>query len=235
MLFFWGTKAKNKMRIVAIRDGSPTAVEAFARMFADPHIIDDGTVVGRLRAILDATQHRFVPGLHMGVAIGLTGFRPEFEDPWRSSTDQVGHFLTAVRLAYDPRFLSNPILQFLLGAWGDEDIPLRLVIGHEKSPDPPNVTEMNLKTLFTVVRCFRAQYQSVTPEEITNFRSGNLDAIQVGAGLGNSMADLRLSHKGWTFGQRVSQGQFSTREEIAHWIRTELGGGREPIRRPTGS
>jgi hypothetical protein len=226
MLFLWGTKAKNQTRIVAIRDGSPTAVEAFARMFTDAHIIDDGTAVGRLRAILDATEHRFVPGLHMGIAIGLTGFRQEFEDPWRSSTDQVGHFLTAVRLAYDTRFLSNPILQLLLGALGDEDIPLRLIIGHEKSPDPPNANKLSLKTPFTVFWCFRAQYQSVTPEEITNFRSGNLDAIQVGAGLGNSMADLRLSYKGWMFGQRVSEGQFSTREEIARWIRTELGGAR---------
>jgi hypothetical protein len=223
MLFPWGSRAKNQARIVAIRDGSPTAVEAFARMFTDPHIIDDGTVAGRLRAILDATEHRFVPGLHMGIAIGLTGFRQEFEDPWRSSTDQVGHFLTAVRLAYDTRFLSNPVLQLLLGAWGDEDIPLRLIIGHEKSPDPPDVTKPSLKTLFTVVSCFRAQYQSVTPEEITNFRSGNLDAIQVGVGIGNSMADLRLSYKGWMFGHGVSEGQFSTKEEIAHWIRTELG------------
>jgi hypothetical protein len=62
--------------------------------------------------------------------------------------------------------------------------------------------------------------------EITNFRSGNLDAIQVGAGLGNSMADLRLSYKGWMFGQRASEGQFSTGQESGHWIRTELGGGR---------
>jgi hypothetical protein len=226
MFLLWGTRAKNQTRIVAIRDGSPTAVEAFARMFADAHIIDDGTVVGRLRAILDATEHRFVPGLHMGIAIGLTGFRQEFEDPWRSSTDQVGHFLTAVRLAYDTRFLSDPILQLLLGALGDEDIPLRLIIGHEKSPDPPDANKLSLKTLFTVVRCCRAQYQSVTPKDITNFRSGNLDAIQVGAGPGNSIADLRLSYKGWIFGLSVSEGQFSTREEIAHWIRTELGGGR---------
>jgi hypothetical protein len=40
MLFPWRTKAKNQVRIVAIRDGSPTAVEAFARMFTDVHIID---------------------------------------------------------------------------------------------------------------------------------------------------------------------------------------------------
>jgi hypothetical protein len=219
----WDRQSKNRARLVTIRDHASTAVEAFARMFTDAGILDDGTIRGRLLAILAATKHRIVPGLHTGVAIGLTGFRKEFEDPWPSSTDQVGHFLTAVRLAYDSSFLNNPIFPLLLGGWGDDDIPLRLMIGHEKAPDPPDVNKPSIKTLVSVIRHFRAQYQAVSSQDIANFRSGNLEAIQVGNGIGNSMADLCLSYKGWLFGQYIAAGQFKTKEEIAQWVRTELG------------
>jgi hypothetical protein len=224
MFRFWITKIENRARLMAIRDEAPTAVEACARMFTDERISDDGTIPGRLRSILAATEHRFVPGLHTGLAIGLTGFRKEFEDPWPSSADQVGHFLTAVGLVYDPAFLSNPIFSMLLGGFGDDDIPLRLIVGHEKEPDPPGVDKVHLKTLFTVIKHFRAQYHSATRQDVANFRAGNLDSIQVGDGLGNSVADLHLSYKGWLFGQWIVEGRFRTRVEIAHWIRTEIGG-----------
>ena len=223
MLFPWGVRARNKARIVKIRDEAPTAVEAFARMFTDAGIVDDGSVPGRLGAILAATEHRIVPGLHMGIPIGLTGFRKEFEDPWLSSKDQVGHFLTAVRLANDPRFLSNPIFRLLLGISSDSDLPVQLIVGHEKSPDPPNVDKLTLKAAFTLLKYVRLQYHSASSEDITNFRAGNLEAIRVGTGLGNSMADLRLSYLGWLFGQWIVEGRFKTLEEITHWIRVELG------------
>ena len=223
MLFSGQQIAKNRRRILAIRDEAPTAVEALARMFTDAHISDNGQIGGRLRAILAATQHRLVPGLHTGIAIGLSGFRTEFEDPWQTSTDQVGHFLTAVRLTADPGFLSNPLFPILLGGLGDDEFPLRIMIGHEMAPDPPDVDQTSLKTLVRVLRCFRAQYQAVTREDVANFRAGKLEEIQAGTGLGNSLADLRLSYQGWIFGQRIAEGEFQSKEEIAGWIRSELG------------
>ncbi len=223
MLFNQGIKARNRARIVTIRDEASSAVEALARMFTDVEITDDGTLPGRLSAILAATEHRFVPGLHMGLPIGLTGFRKEFEDPWLSSTDQVGHFLTAVRLVYDPAFLSNPVFQLLLGRRYNDDLPVRLIVGHEKAPDPPDVNSLRVRTAFNVLKCFRLQVQSASSEDITNFRAGNLEAIRVGTGLGNSMADLRLSYKGWQFGHWMVTGRFGNTEETAHWIRVELG------------
>jgi hypothetical protein len=223
MLFYWGKTARNRRRILAIQDDAPSALETLARMFTDPYITDDGSIPGRLRAILNATQHRFVPGLHTGADLGLSGFRAEFEDPWETSRDQAGHFLTAARLAFDPAFLSNPIFPVLLGATGDNDIPLRLIIGHEKEPDPPQVTKINLKTLAAILRCYRVQYRSTAEEDIDHFRAGDLDAIQVGTGQGNSMADLRLSYKGWIFGGWIAEDRFRSKEEIASWIRTELG------------
>jgi hypothetical protein len=225
MLFLWGQAAANRARIMMIRDEAPTAVEALARMFTDAGITDDGTVGGRLHALLNATEHRFVPGLHTGADIGMTGFRKEYEDPWPTSTDQVGHFLTAVRLGFDPRFVSNPIFRLLLGGGGDADAPLRLIIGHEKVADPPDINRTSPRTLLTALRRFREQYQSATEDDIAQFRDGHLDLIRVGDGLGNSMEDLRLSHKGWLFGRSITEGRFKSREEVAGWIRTEIGTG----------
>ena len=225
MLFFRRQTAKNRRRILAIRDEAPTAVEALARMFTDAHISDDGRIRGRLHAIFAATQHRLVPGLHTGLAIGLSGFRPEFEDPWETSTDQVGHFLTAVRLTVDPGFLSNPLFPILLGGLGDEDLALRIMIGHELEPDPSDIEQISLKTPVRVLRCFRAQYRAVTEEDVANFRAGRLEEIPIGTGVGNSLADLRLSYQGWVFGQKLAEGGFQSKEEIANWIRSELGDG----------
>jgi hypothetical protein len=222
-LFLWGKQKENRARLIAVRDAAPTAVEALARMFTAPSLHDDGTVLGRLRTILVVTEHRFIPGLHTGMTIGLTGFRPEFEDPWKTSADQVGHFLTAVRLAFDSRFLANPVFPLILGGWGDKDRPLRLIVGHEKAPDPANVDKLNLKTVMNVLTCFRKQYQAVVDADIGHFLAGNLETIQVGTGLGNSMADLRLSYEGWLFGCWMVEGRFQTLEEVAQWIRETLG------------
>jgi hypothetical protein len=223
MLVFLGRAARNRARIAAIRDGAPTAVEALARMFTDDRIADDGTVPGRLRAILAATENRFVPGLHNGMKIGLSGFREEYQDPWESSSDQVGHFLTAVRLCIFPGFLSNPLFPLLLGRRRDDDLPLRLAIGHEKAPDPPGRIT-GLRTLCTSLSRLRAQCRAATAEDIDSFRAGNLDDIQVGTGVGNSTADLRLSYIGWSFGQTFREGQFRSNQEIAAWVRSVLGG-----------
>ena len=225
MLFLSRAASRNRERILTLRDEATDAVDALARLFEDEHISDDGTIPGRLRAILGATEHRFVPGLQMGVRIGLTGFRKEFEDPWAASTDQVGHFLTAVRLAFAPEFLSNPILPMLLGGLGDTEIPLRLILGHEKAPDPPDVYKPSQRSLITAIRAFRVQYQATTDEDLANFQSGRLEEIPVGTGLGNSRADLRLSYKGWQFGHWVAEGRFPTRGDLARWIRQELGKG----------
>ena len=205
----------NRNYITAIRDKSSSDVEALARMFTDAKIKDDGTIPGRVHVILDATEHRVIPGLQTGIKFKQSGFRKEFHDPWKSSINQVGHFLTAVRLAFDPGVVThNPILLTILGAWGDKEIPLRLIIGHEKEPDP-GIFEMSVG--------FKAQYRSTTETDIKNFKAGNLGAIKVGKGKGNSMADLLLSHKGWVMGRWIAKGLFKTKEEIADWIRSTIG------------
>jgi hypothetical protein len=223
MKLFRGQTAHNRARLNVIRDQAPTALEALARMFVDGAILDDGTMPGRLRAILKATERWRAPGLHTALPFGMDGFRTEFEDPWEESKNQVGHFLTAVRMAFDDRFLSIPIYPLLLGGFRHQDRALRLMIGHEKHPDPEEPTSLHPRNILNAIRGFRAQYRSTTDKDIEHFLAGRLEAIPVGDGLGNSMADLRLSYQGWRFGNLVASGQMKSNDSAAEWIRRELG------------
>ena len=47
--------------IKTIRDAAGTDAEALARIFAATTVSDDGTVPGRLRSILEATESRHGP------------------------------------------------------------------------------------------------------------------------------------------------------------------------------
>ncbi|HZS88692.1 MAG TPA: hypothetical protein VFE42_14555 [Chloroflexota bacterium] len=154
--------AANRERIRRLASDAPTDLEALARLFDDDGIADDGTVSGRLRAVLDATERRSIPGLHTGLPFSDTGFAgsrqpggPGFRDPWPTSRNQVGHFLTAVAMRYAPEFVSRRIPVFgsvrrLVGApsdMSDAEVALRLAIGHEKLADPPDVWEALLLVL----------------------------------------------------------------------------------------
>lgn len=153
---------RNRRRIRALQVGT-TDLEGLATMFSDDSIVDDGTVPGRVRSILDATEHLVVPGLQTGIEFADTGFRGEptptgsgFRDPHPSSRNQVGHFLTAVGLEFSPEVVSRPIPVFgtvraMVGApvsMSDADVALRLTIGHEKSRDPNGGAEVLVNVLF---------------------------------------------------------------------------------------
>jgi hypothetical protein len=141
----------NQKRIEELKKTSGSDLEALAALFDDDRIVDDGTVAGRLTVILRATEHLVIPGLQTGIDFGDTGFRGEqtptcsgFRDPHPSSQNQVGHFLTAVGLVFAPEVVSRPIpgagsIRDLIEApasMTDDEVALRLTIGHEKAPDP---------------------------------------------------------------------------------------------------
>ena len=143
--------AWNRTRIETLKTEAGTDLEALARVFEDPQIIDDGTVSSRLQAVLGATAHLVIPGLQTGISFGDTGFAGDqnpggagFRDPHPSSRNQVGHFMTAVGLQYSPAVVSRAIPIFgsirnMVGApaaMSDSDVALRLTLGHEKAPDP---------------------------------------------------------------------------------------------------
>jgi hypothetical protein len=154
--------AANQERIRQLAAEAPTDLEALARLFDDDEIADNGTVAGRLRAVMEATERRTFPGLHTGLPFSDTGFAgsrepggPGFRDPWPSSRNQVGHFLTAVAMRFAPEFVSRRLPVFgsvrrLVGApsaMSDAEVALRLAIGHEKRSDPPDVWEAFLLVL----------------------------------------------------------------------------------------
>jgi hypothetical protein len=152
----------NQERIRRLATEAPTDLEALARLFEDDGIADDGTVAGRLRAVLQATERRTIPGLYTALPFSDTGFAGSrqaggagFRDPWPSSRNQVGHFLTAVAMRVAPEVVSRRIPVFgsirrLVGApasMSDGDVALRLTIGHEKVSDPPDGTQALLLVL----------------------------------------------------------------------------------------
>ena len=108
---------------------------------------------------------------------------------------------------------------------------MRLIIGHEKAPDPyPWQPEGFLR-----------QFSRASAHDVELFRQAeaalgtgpklNLEAaIKILHGIsvddrmrGNSYQDLALSLVGWHFGKMIRSGQFANNAEVAQWIRANLG------------
>jgi hypothetical protein len=261
--------------------GRPNRPEALARSFEDTQITDlisrraggtfrGGTVwislgeaASRLESILMATAKPAVPGLQTGGAIDGwddAGFRPEFKDPHPSSNNQVGHFLTAVGLGYNPssvrysvgvsmsrgsgivrgigellrrssglRDLSAKDALDPFGHYSDEEFAIRLMVGHEKYPDPIDDPST-----------FLQQFAKATSGDVAAFRSaeqnlGNRLPLDLKSALatlrgiavdnrqrGNSYEDLLLSLAGWRLGRSIQYGTLSTRASVASWSRQTL-------------
>lgn len=164
------TRALNHARVRRIASEAPTDLEALVRLFEDDGILDDGTVNGRASALLAATGRRSIPGLQTAVPFGDVGFAGDrrlggagFRDPWPASRNQPGHFLTAVGLSVAPEIVSRSIpllgsIRAMVGApdnMSDEEVALRLSIGHEKVTDPPNTTEAALEIVAAVALAAR--------------------------------------------------------------------------------
>lgn len=246
----------NSRVIVQIRDAALTDAGALVEMFESPAIADDGTPEGRLRAILDATEFPFIPGLQLGIRFGDTGFRWQFKDPWPSSADQVGHFLTAVGLSFNPGKVSQGFFGKRMRDWleappalSDEEVAIRVCIGHEKAPDPHPTSAWTIGAAFAglpgVARMtlwsFRDQYAAASDVDVRYFRnagavlgfrhplklqaaSAALRGIVVRPYLcGNSYEDLLLTLCGWRLGSMIKNGVFQNRRGVAGWIRENIG------------
>jgi hypothetical protein len=205
----------NRDVIEKLRDKAASDAEALAQMFESASVADDSTVAGRLRAILEATESRVVPGLQTGITFHDIGFRREFKDRWPSSDNQVGHFLTAVGLSFNPAkvaesFAGRPLRNWL-GAdssMSDEEVAIRLCIGHEKAADPgPGTAAVGGFLGFgvgggaagaavgagvAVLMAFRDQFAAATDADVQTFRSAeaNLGTAQP-LNLAAAMATLR--------------------------------------------
>lgn len=204
-----------------IEQGMPA--EALAQLFEHPDLLRYATAgddpESRLEFILRITQGTpeipaplpQPPGVQFGFDFGNTDadFAEYLQDGlyyqdlllWQRDqpgTNQVGHFLTAVKAAYDPSFLdtsvyigdpsgySPPVQVFpardLLGIPYDEDTVLAivtLIIGHELLSDDPTLQQVQSWIPFIqpefetyldqTLRTFKAQYEAASPEDVDLF------------------------------------------------------------------
>jgi hypothetical protein len=217
-------------------------------MFEDPAIADDGTAIGRLSVLLEATEHRWlplvhtpldVPGLYEAEGYGDNGFREELRDPWAGSRDQVGHLLTAVALAFRPTLVRARRFGVRSRDWvgapeelEDAQVALRFAIGHEKEPDPGRYDPLMLLKV-------RRQYASASDADADAFLAalealeGDVDLlldraaailseIDVGERDGNSPEDLCLTLVGYRLAHLIDTGRLQGGGEVASWIRRNL-------------
>lgn len=247
---------RNRNVITGLRaESSNEDVEALARMFEDSRILGTKSPNGRMDAVLAAMERPDVPGSKTGVFFGDEGFYGDqrkngcgFRDPHPKSRNQVGHFLTAVGLGYDPdqiyRTKWGVSLSALLGvSAGDSSqaVAIRLIVGHEKAPDPDDRDNR-----FMLLQGFLAQFHRATDSDIQAFldaeaaladrpevcQNTSLDLKKAEPFLrkieihpdwqGNSIQDLRLSLMGWHLGRMVRAGCFTQSDEIGRWLRKNL-------------
>ena len=203
----------NSSAIETIKNRAPSDAEALAQIFTAATISDNGTPGGRLTAILAATESNVVPGLQTGIRFHDRGFRVDFRDPWPSSDNQVGHFLTAVGLSFNPAKVEQAFFARRLRDWlgapptmGNEEVALRLTIGHEKAADPGlgtvaegatglgmlgGLVGMAAGAGMEVLNVFRTQFAACTSADILVFRDAER-ALGTGRPLNMAAAKPRL-------------------------------------------
>ncbi|MCG8348461.1 MAG: hypothetical protein MI924_11875, partial [Chloroflexales bacterium] len=195
----------------------------------------------RLEFILHYTQDW--KGVPFRKIFNDSGFNPQFQDPWpEESGNQVGHFLTAVGLAYAPDHYINFLTRLglfagLIVPTSSEDAALRLIVGHEKVSDE----------ISNELATIHAQYRAATDIDVTKFlqalaydaegRYGDRDTllcaivqlpeaaskdnrkiIHDSGRVGNSIEDLRLSLKGYAFGLRIKDGRIASLQQAGSWL-----------------
>ncbi len=221
----------NRQRILALKALAPTDLEALALLFEDDSIVDEGTVSSRLQSILQVTEHPVIPGLQTGIDFGDTGFAGDqqpggsgFRDPHPESRNQVGHFLTAVGLEFSPDVVSRPIpifvsIRSMVGApaqMSNQEVALRLTIGHEKRPDPPGGVAIFIDIITTgLIERYLAEGPEGETEEERDRRVGEAIEREIGQKIQEVIAAFR------------AQFQATTDDDIAAWsaAQAQLGTG----------
>lgn len=229
-----------------------TALGALFTLFSDVKLPGGSSAEGerqrdlspaaeRLEFVLWYTHDGFVPFHQFRVSFDPensgrmgSGFSSEFQDGkiWGDSSNQFGHFLSATSMGYDPG-----------GLFSQAD-KLDCIIGHELIGDRPNA--------YGKVRngwqCFQPNLdrspgvlENIFLDAVAADRAGNrvlrecllksIDPTLPGLpGVaytedrrGNSIQDLRLSLKGWIFGEKIRRKEIPTLGRAVTWLRTNLG------------
>jgi hypothetical protein len=208
-----------------------TALDWLKGLYEDDNL-PGHRVTERTAYILSATQNGY--HVHFGdkIAAGDSGFNPAFQDSgkWPSSSNQVGHFLTAV----DISIWANDQNLSPLNRWVRQQGALAAITGHELVGDNvgtfrPVVNAIqvftgltyNLATFGSVNRWFLSGEES-NLQKIMNMRPQILGTTITSLTNGNSIEDLRLSYQGWAAGEQITNGEIQTSEEFAQWTEQNL-------------
>jgi RHS repeat-associated protein len=165
-----------------VQEDTNGGLDALIRLFETDELDNydppaGNTAQARLELVLEATLSAAFAkkagldlGIHFDIDFTTCELRGEFNDEWLYTkywnqnpddpnvANQVGHFLTAVRLGYDPAFLDNPATRLALHTlifrsgsaapitvvippswdWAEDvdTMAKRLIVGHEKVADP---------------------------------------------------------------------------------------------------
>lgn len=184
------------------------------------------TALMRTQYILQATENATY--VHFSrIPEGDSGFACNYQDSlvWRESSNQVGHFLTAVDISLKAH-----------QSWWKKGLLLDAVIGHEMIGDWAGHGiqvafgfTTNLLTFGSLHRWFLSGEEEnfnkiITISRVVNYGILGKIALQPNFYSGNSIEDLRLSYQGWKFGELLSKNSFVTPEEAAEWLKENLEG-----------
>lgn len=145
-----------------------------------------------------------------------TGFNPAYQDSaiWRSSSNQVGHFLTAVHLGYDP--------------FVDDDTSIACIVGHENVADDAyggsyGSISTNSKQCLNGLLDVDEFVEAAVADTYGDYaRRDCLLASILDSGWehreGNSPQDLLLSLKGWIFGKRLLNQEIQSLNGAKNWL-----------------
>ena len=166
------------------------------------------------------------------------GLRQAFRDSGLFADDysnnQIAHFLTAVRLGYGKGNLYPD----------SEENAIACIIGHEKIGDPAAGSSRGTSIASNAVQCLlggNRDDHALFRQAVAADRNGNAQErdclitsllpglpeqhARWGADhprVGNSIQDLRLSIKGWIFGQDIRDRTITTLKAASSWLRTNL-------------
>lgn len=217
-------------RARALVEQAPSNVAGLLSLFAEPGLPGD-TPLARLRWILKITASD-LPGMQMGLfPADDSGLREELADgrfyqdpnywarfikPEQRRTKQMGHFLTAAGL----RLNRWPAL-----------VKLNLIVGHEKIGDRLfftfarqflQATAGDRRRFLAAVAADRAGDEGRREALLSAIFHSAREALPDPRRIGNSLADLRLSVKGWRLAEEIERGDLATRAAVAAWLRREV-------------
>lgn len=254
-----------------IAQGSSSNVLGLIRLFEADHF-PGKDASGRLEWILNITGNPRFLSLQLALfPRDDSGFCAELADQkfydveWQNTDPgpnrQMGHFLIAVSLGFDPETAyNNSMLLFdtikiattphILSNNPPvptvEEFALNLIVGHEmigdrkalgqaiSIPAQYNAATADARNSFlNAVEYDKQRNYDLRDKELrsiliaTDQRFMDVDAVEGGSRVGNSMQDLRLSAKGWRFGQEIRRGYspdgpLQTRQQAADWLKREI-------------